>query len=147
MVMSDDHVAALIQEIAVKHGIAVDPQDPIMILHTVNARLLEDSAKGQAALLAQFKTELDSLARVWEDEAKKKTERIIHASLAASRAVMHQQMEAGAKTATASVHAEMTVALVSIDRAIRSAQRIAYVNTIVALLTVMAAVLVYLVGH
>lgn len=145
--MTDDRVDALIQEIAVKHGIAVDPHDPIMILHTVNARLLEDSARGQAALLAQFKVELDSLVRVWEDEAKKKTERIIHASLAAGSAVMHQQMEAGAKAATASVRAEMTVALASIDRTIRSARRMGYVNAIVAGLALMTAVVMYLAGH
>ncbi len=145
--MTDDHVAALIHDIAVKHGIALDPHDPIMILHTVNARLLEDNAKSHHALLAQFHADLESHLRLWDEESKKRTERIIQASLAASSAVMHQQMDAGAKAATASIRAEMTLALGSIDRAIRSARRIAYVNTIVALLTVMAAVLVYLASH
>ena len=36
---------ALIKEIAVKHGIAVGRDDPILILHTLNNQLLQDNRK------------------------------------------------------------------------------------------------------
>ena len=40
-------VEELIQEIALKHGITVSRDDPILILQTINKRLMEDSAKAQ----------------------------------------------------------------------------------------------------
>ena len=39
-----DQVEELIKEIAAKHGIAVSRDDPILILQTINARLMQDSA-------------------------------------------------------------------------------------------------------
>jgi hypothetical protein len=42
-----DPVEELIREIAAKHGIAVSRDDPILILQTINTRLLQDSAKAQ----------------------------------------------------------------------------------------------------
>jgi hypothetical protein len=45
-----DNVDELIKEIAVKHGIAVSRDDPILILQTINNRLMQDSEKAQDAL-------------------------------------------------------------------------------------------------
>ena len=48
-----DNVDELIKEIAVKHGIAVSRDDPILILQTINNRLMQDSEKAQQAMLDQ----------------------------------------------------------------------------------------------
>ena len=45
--MMGDRIEELIKEIAVKHGIAVSRDDPILVLHTINNRLLQDSSKAQ----------------------------------------------------------------------------------------------------
>jgi len=50
-----DNVDELIKEIAVKHGIAVSRDDPILILQTINNRLMQDSEKAQQAMLDQFR--------------------------------------------------------------------------------------------
>jgi hypothetical protein len=46
-----DPIEELIKEIAAKHGIAVSRDDPILILQTINTRLLQESAKAQQAML------------------------------------------------------------------------------------------------
>ena len=40
-----DQLEELIKEIASKHGIAVSRDDPILVLQTINNRLLQDSSK------------------------------------------------------------------------------------------------------
>lgn len=54
-----DQIEELIREIAAKHGIAVGRDDPVLILHTINARLMADSAAKQEEILAAFKEELE----------------------------------------------------------------------------------------
>jgi len=51
----------LIKEVAFKHGIALSKDDPILIIQTINNRLLEDSAKAQAALLEQYEHEIEKI--------------------------------------------------------------------------------------
>ena len=83
-----DNVDELIKEIAVKHGIAVSRDDPILILQTINNRLMQDSEKAQQAMLDQYKEELEALALRWGVDAKDKAERILNASLLASKDAM-----------------------------------------------------------
>ena len=73
-----DQVEELIKEIAAKHGIAVSRDDPILILQTINNRLLQDGAKAQQAQLDQFKQEMEALSIRWENDAKGKAESGAH---------------------------------------------------------------------
>ncbi len=54
-----DKIEDIIKEIAVKHGIAVGRDDPILILQTINERLMQDSAAAQQEILDRFKEELE----------------------------------------------------------------------------------------
>jgi hypothetical protein len=98
-----DPVEELIREIAAKHGIAVSRDDPILILQTINSRLLQDSARAQQVMLDQYKEELEALALRWGNDARDKAERILNASLAASKGAMAKVMQEGAREAAASV--------------------------------------------
>lgn len=92
-----DRIEEIIKEIAVKHGIAVGRDDPIMILQTINERLMQDTAAAQQEILEQFKSELESVAFRWGEDAKAKAERTLNAALAASRDAMNKAMQEGAK--------------------------------------------------
>ena len=59
--MADNNVEELIKEIAIKHGIAVSPDDPILIMQTINTRLMQDSAKAQEKMLDHYKEEMEAL--------------------------------------------------------------------------------------
>jgi hypothetical protein len=85
---SDDKIEELIREIAVKHGIAVGRDDPILILQTINTRLMQDSQAAQQEILDRFKEELEAIAHRWGDDAKGKAERTLNAALAASKEAM-----------------------------------------------------------
>ena len=134
-----DRVEELIREIAAKHGIAVSRDDPILILQTINARLMEDSAKAQEAMLDQFKQELEAVSQRWSNEAKAMAERVLNASLSASKDAMATLMQQGAKELTKGVRMEIEDAVGVIARPIRDGRRIALLNIVAAVMTFCAA--------
>ena len=83
-----DKFDAVIQEIAVKHGLVLGKDDPILILQTMNDRLIEDTRKAQAAMLAQFREEMEIISSQWKDDAKEKAEKVLNAALTVSKEAM-----------------------------------------------------------
>lgn len=134
-----DQIEELIKEIAQKHGIAVARDDPILVLQTINNRLLQDSAKAQQAQLDQYKEELEALALRWGNDAKEKAERILNASLSAAKDAMDQLMQEGARSTSAGVAKEIEVAVARLTAPIRDAKRIATLNIFAACVTMAAA--------
>jgi hypothetical protein len=134
-----DRVEDLIKEIAAKHGIAVGRDDPILILQTLNQRLLEDSAKAQQALLDRYQEEMEAISKRWGDEAKQKAERILNAALDASRQSMMTTMQEGARIVAAAAQKELDLSLAKINGAVTNAQRLVYANVIAAVITLAAA--------
>lgn len=129
----------LIKEIAVKHGIAVGRDDPIFILQTINNRLMQDCQKAQQEMLDQFKSELEAISLRWSIDAKEKAERILNASLAASKDAMGQFMLEEAKVTAASVRVEIDDALSHVSAPIRDARRISILNVMASCITMFAA--------
>ncbi|PPC90853.1 MAG: conjugal transfer protein TraM [Methylobacter sp.] len=136
--MRDDQIESLIREIATKHGIAVGRDDPILILQTINNRLLQDGAKAQQDMLDQFKQELESMAMRWSEDAKNKAERIVNASLNASKESMENIMAQGARDTIKTVRLEIDSSLNRINRPIRDAKKIAYLNVVAGSMTIIA---------
>jgi hypothetical protein len=85
---ADDKIEELIREIAAKHGIAVGRDDPILILQTINMKRDAGQRIRPAGNLGRFKSELESIAHRWGDDAKGKAERTLNAALAASKDAM-----------------------------------------------------------
>jgi hypothetical protein len=139
-----DKIEAIIKEIAAKHGIAVGRDDPIMILQTINERLMRDSAAAQQETLGRFKEELESIAHRWGEDAKSKAERTLSAALAASKDAMMKGMREGAKAAAASAREEVDTALEQLAGPIRDGRRIAVMNMIAGGMAVFAAALALL---
>ena len=139
-----DRIEALVKEIAAKHGIAVGRDDPIMILQTINERLIQDSAAAQQDALDRFKEELESIAHRWREDARAKAERTLTTALAAGRAAMSKDMQAGAKAAALSARQEIDTALAQLADPIRDGRRIAILNLIAAGMAVFAAALALL---
>lgn len=140
--MTDDKIKDLIQEIAGKHGVAVGRDDPIMILQTINARLMQDSQAAQQKILARFSEEMEAIAHRWGEDAKGKAERTLNAALAASKEVMEQGMQEGGKAAAEVVRRELDAAAAKLAAPILDARRVGMMNMIAAGLTVLAAALV-----
>lgn len=128
-------IEEIIREIATKHGIVVSRDDPILVLQTINNRLLLDGAKAQQAMLDRFKEELEDLALRWGNDAKGRAEQILNAALAASKGAMAQSMDDLAKNAAVSVAVEIDGALERIARSVQDARRLAIFNLVAACLT------------
>jgi hypothetical protein len=137
--MADDKIEEIIKEIAAKHGIAVGRDDPILILQTINEKLMQDSAAAQQAILNTFKEELEDIAHRWGDDAKNKAERTLNAALLASREEMMKVMLEGAKVAAETVRREVEAGISKITSPIRESKRVAFMNMVAAIMTVFAA--------
>lgn len=134
-----DQIEDLIREIAAKHGIAVARDDPILVLQTINNRLLLDSAKAQQEMLDAYKAEMEALAHRWGADAKDKAERILNASLTASNDAMAQIMSRNGNVVGALLHGEIEAALGRFVLPIRDAHRIALMNLAASIITIVAA--------
>lgn len=137
-----DLVEETIKEIAAKHGIAVGRDDPILILQTINNRLMQDSARAQQTILQQFKEELEGVAHRWGAEAKDKAERTLTAALRASKEAMATSMQEGAAVAAGAVRAEMESALRRADQAASGMRAVLWANLFASAITLAAAALV-----
>jgi hypothetical protein len=107
----DNELEELIKEIAVKHGIALGRDDPILILQTLNNRLLQTSQKAQQAMLDQYKAELEYLSLRWSVDAKEKAERILNVSLDASKVAMDQLMRTSTQEVVKTIKTEVDASL------------------------------------
>ena len=133
----DNELEELIKEIAVKHGIALGRDDPVLILQTLNNRLLQASQKAQQALLDQYKAELEELSLRWSAEAKEKAERILNASLNASKVEMEQLMRASAKEMVTTIKTEIDGSLKHINNPIKDTNRIGQINIAASCITLL----------
>jgi hypothetical protein len=133
-----EKIEETIKEIAVKHGIAVGRDDPIMILHTINERLMKETAISQRQILHEFKEELESVAHEWEITAKKTAEKILNAALSTSKEAMAE----GGKTAAKALGREIDSRLAQVGASIRSARKLVIINVVAAVVTLLAAVAV-----
>jgi len=134
----------LIKEIAVKHGIALGRDDPILIMKTLNNRLLQASQKAQQALLDQYKAELEELSLRWSVDAKEKAERILNASLNASKMTMEQLMRASTKEVVTTIKAEVDASLYRISGPVKNTNRIGLMNLAASYITLLATAVLLL---
>lgn len=141
--MVDESHDDLLQEIAAKHGVALDRQDPILIVQTLHRRLLAESRRSQQAMLEDYRTTLEGLLDRWGTETKTKAERIVTASLTASMEAMKTQMSDSASEAGKTIQTEVTRALARVAGSLQSATRIGYLNLLASVITLLAAVVLY----
>jgi len=134
-----DDVDGLIKEIAVKHGIAVSRDDPILILQTLNNRLMQDSGAAQQALLDSYKEEMEALAMRWGLDATDKAERIVNASLLAGKEAMAGIMRESAQATATAMRAEIDSALGLIANNLLATRSLAILNVMAACITLFAA--------
>jgi hypothetical protein len=134
-------VEELIREIAANHGIAVGRDDPIMILHTINKRLLMDSHNVQQELLRRFEENLEAATKRWGDESKARAERIVNAALDASRQTLDEAAAIGARSAVDAVRKEMERGANVVTDRVNSLRWLVMVNVVASVVALGAAVL------
>lgn len=136
-----EKIRSMIREIAGAHGVALSPDDPILILETINTMLLADSADAQQSQLEAFKSELEGMSNRWAVGINAKAEAILNAALEAAEASMRLRMAEGAKKLVDEVAAEVGKGL---GKPLEDGRAIANRNLIASCLTIAAAIIVLL---
>ncbi len=135
----------IIKEIAIRHGIAVGRDDPIMVLKTINEILLKDSMTAQAEILSSFKSELEEAASRWDIAANEKAQKMLNVSLDASKKAMNSVLDAGLKTAIEEIHSSLKAdkksAMELIHISMKENRRVTMLNMFASALTITAAAL------
>lgn len=139
-------VEELIKEIAVKHGIAVSRDDPIMILHTINERLLKDGIHAQQTLLKALKEDMEVVYQRWHSEANEKAELILNSSLDASRTQLIETLHAETETILSSInesvqnHIKNYIDQLNINST--NSKRVAVLNLAAACITMLSVIII-----
>ena len=141
--MGDDRTDDLLKEIASKHGVALDREDPILIVQTMHERLLADSRSAQQAMLEEYRAALEGMLDRWSAETTAKAERIVTASLTATTATMKTQMATHTTDVANAIRKQLTEVVETTEAQMRRATTVGYVNLLAALVTFLSAVVVY----
>lgn len=141
---ADDKIEQLIREIASKHGIAVARDDPILVLQTINHRLLQDSIAAQQAMLDRYKEELEGIGNRWSLDSHEKAERVLNAALEASKDTMMRLAQESADAASEAIEKKMKGVMAGTDTLASRAYRAAFLNLSAACLTVCALVILFI---
>lgn len=141
--MDDDRTDDLLKEIASKHGVALDREDPILIVQTLHARLLAESRSAQHALLDEYRQTLEAMLERWGAETTAKAERIVTASLTATTETMKTQMATHTTDVANAIRKELTEVVETTEAQMRRATTLGYLNLLAALVTFLSAVVVY----
>ena len=136
-----EDVDEIIKLIAAKHGMAVSRDDPIMVLYTLNRRLLEDTRLGLEEHARTLKEEWEGLSSRVSDDTKQRAERIINAALTASNEMFERQVERATKEVTAAIQSQTEATIARIAKAGSKARQVAALHVTAASITLVAVLI------
>ncbi|MDD2660671.1 MAG: conjugal transfer protein TraM [Methylococcales bacterium] len=136
----------LTKEIAVKHGIAVSRNDPIMILHTINERLIKDGIEAQETSLKKLKEDLEVIYQRWDSEANEKAELILNSSLDASKTqiieTLHDETEKILVSINESVQNHLKNYIDQLNINSTDSRRAAVINLVASCITILSVIII-----
>ena len=139
MSTTDEKIDKVIQQIASVHGVAVSKDDPIMILHTMNERLISDSKAAQQELLDNFRSQLEVTVSELSMAAKNHSDRVLNSTIQTSKTeisrVMEEQSNIIIERWKADLHAEFNEAC----KTMATSRQTAILNIIASFITLIAA--------
>lgn len=139
--MSKDHDDVR-QAVFRETGIAIGDKDPIMVQHALNKILLAEMNANQEEMLEGFKSELEGIAFQWGNDAKEKAERILNASLGASKTAMAELLHTGIQQATDHMRNEFHQARRQTEQHASTVKTWAAVNMVASIVALLAALVV-----
>jgi len=139
-----DSIEDLYKEIAVRHGIAVGKDDPIMILHTTNQLLIKDMAEAQRHIIEQFEEKIELMTSRSNEAVLTDAKRVLNATLQASESALVERLQNQAHELATEVRNEFDGMQHRIESTMKSANRIAIYHLVAAALTFMAAMTAFL---
>lgn len=118
--MTGESMSNLMGSLAKEHGMVIRQDDPILMLHTVNAHLLEENRKILDKQFEQCRQNMELMMSRWHTESKESAGRILNASLNAAQKTMRDEMQNGARLV---INDFKTVVHELVNDALRKTQR------------------------
>ncbi|HHS8316202.1 TPA: conjugal transfer protein TraM [Legionella pneumophila] len=140
----NDPIDALIRDIAVQHSVVVGRDDPILILQTINARLMDDMVHAQQRMLHEFQESLEAINLRLSHESKERAERILNASLTASKEASSNLLQENATTTAQTIERHVDGILAHTQKTVHHSQKIAFLNLAASAMTLIAAGLLFI---
>lgn len=139
----DKKMDDLIQEIASIHGIALTKNDPVMVLHTLNERLINDSKDAQNKLLDNFRSQMEVISDKWSAEAKNHSDRILNSSIVSSKTEVARIMEEQSSILNERWQSELDAGFTQVIGTMQTSRQTAILNILASLITLSAAVIIF----
>ncbi len=142
MIENADSLDEIIKEVAAKHGFVLSLDDPVLLVYTIQQRLLVDSANGQQLLFDHFREELEQTLDDWEKETTSKLDQALVRTIAVAKTDFRDQMNQDVEKITAVVDARYATIQSQIWEELKKCQRSSNISLVAAVLTVAAAAVV-----
>lgn len=150
---SGNSTEAIIRAIAVKHGIALGQNDPILVLHTINGLLMDEFASKQENLINQFKVNLEETADLWNKNMEIKANELLESMENSHRHLINELNEkhidnialtiADKSAAIAMTQQKRSLAnLKSLNSQLKTMRVMFYVNFSASIMALVSAILV-----
>ena len=131
-----------IQQIASIHGIVLSKDDPVMILHTLNERLIQDSTAAQKDLLDNFKSEIELSVSELSSAAKNHSDRVLNSTIETSKTEIARVMEEQSNIIIERWKADLNAGLYEASKTMVSSRQTAILNIIASFITSISAVII-----
>ena len=130
-----DALDEIIREVAVRHGICVGRDDPILMIYTINRQVMETTTGIQRAMLDQHLAGLKSLSKELQDEATGRLDQTMRSATYSIRLSVEQEV----KRLFGQQRAESEVAARKMTEELRYAQHLAGASLLVSFLALATA--------
>jgi len=137
-----DSLDEIVKEVAAKHGFVLSLDDPVLLVYTIQQRLLADSANGQQLLFDHFREELEQTLDDWEKETTSKLDQALVRTIAVAKTDFRDQMNQDVEKITAVVDVRYATIQSQIWEELKKCQRSSNISLVAAVLTVAAAAVV-----
>jgi transcription termination factor NusB len=142
VIENTDSLDEIIKEVAAKHEFVLSRDDPVLLVYTIQQRLLADSADGQQLLFDQFREELEQTLNEWEKEATSKLDQALDQTITAAKTDFRDQMRQDTIKITAVVDAHYATIQSQIREELKKCQRSSNISLVAEVLTLAAVVAV-----
>lgn len=88
-----DKLDEIIQEVAIRHGYVISPDDPVLMTYTINQKVIEAGARIQQAVLEKHRHEMDEIASGLEVRVAGQLDRVLREATESSRLALRQEAE------------------------------------------------------
>ncbi len=147
--MNRDRLNEIIAELARIHKVVLSPDDPILILVTVNKLLLEDLRAEQEQLLQQFRETLLTMSIDSQKLASKKAELVLNSGILAGKTAIAAGVESALSESLPLFLGPTQAAVIRLENQVRQLRRLVIgVGGIAVLLALcLAAMYVMFMAH